>query len=185
MTGVLLLAAGQGRRFGSDKRFAVLADGRSLLEATLCALCDSRLPVLTCLQEGDEQAAALLKSQQLDAIHVPQSVGGMGSTLAAGVAAVPSQWQGVLVALADMPYIMPTTYRQLAQSLEPDGIVVPQYMGKRGHPVGFARCWFDELSRLEGDSGARNLLKHHAGQVRVLSVTDAGIHRDVDTPADL
>ena len=185
ITGVLLLAAGQGRRFGSDKRFATLADGRTLLEATLDALADTGLPVLTCLRGVDPRAADLLASQQQTCVQLPESARGMGSTLAAAMGTVPPHWQGLLVALADMPYIQSITYRRVAEALQPGGIVVPCLEGRRGHPVGFARCWFDELARLDGDSGARSLLAGHAAQVELLAVTDAGIHRDVDTPDDL
>jgi molybdenum cofactor cytidylyltransferase len=57
------------------------------------------------------------------------------------------------------------------------------YRGQRGNPVGFSRDYLPQLLALEGDQGARGILKH--APVTELEVDDSGILQDVDTPADL
>jgi molybdenum cofactor cytidylyltransferase len=57
------------------------------------------------------------------------------------------------------------------------------YQGKRGNPVGFDRRHLPQLLALEGDQGARGILKQYP--VQEVDVDDAGILQDIDTPQDL
>jgi molybdenum cofactor cytidylyltransferase len=63
------------------------------------------------------------------------------------------------------------------------GIVAPRYDGQRGNPVLFDSRYFDALTTVEGDRGGRDLLDSES--VAWVEVSDPGIHRDVDTVADL
>lgn len=186
-TGVLLLAAGRGRRFGADKRFARLPGGEYLLEACLRVIAESGLPLRVCLRPGDRRAQALLRSAGVEALVCPDADRGMGHSLARGFRGV-SDWDAALVALADMPWIGADSYRAVAGAAEAGRIVVPTYRGQRGHPVAFGAGFFPELTALAdgaGDRGARELLTRHAAQVGELPLDDPGILRDVDRPADL
>jgi molybdenum cofactor cytidylyltransferase len=83
-----------------------------------------------------------------------------------------------------MPHVQPSTIQSLKTVLEQGaGIAAPIYRGKRGNPVGFSRQYLPQLLALEGDQGARGILKHYP--VTEVDVDDGGILRDVDTPADL
>ncbi len=182
--GVLLLAAGSSSRFGSDKRFARLADGSSLLQASLTAIQHSGLPLRVALRPGDTLAAAELTALGASAVLCPNAARGMGCTIADALARLPA-WDGLLIALADMPAIRPATYAAVAAALAEAELVSPVYRGRPGHPVGFSRSLFPRLALLQGDQGARQLLRE-AGPVRhLLPVDDPGIHRDIDRPDDL
>jgi molybdenum cofactor cytidylyltransferase len=182
--GILALAAGRARRFGSDKRLARLPDGRTCIEAFLDQLADSGFPVLVCLGPEDQGIADLLDERGCFYCHCPRAVEGMGGTLANGVTHVPG-WDGLMVALADMPWIASDTYCAVASALEPGTIAVPVFDGERGHPVGFDQKFFAEIAALSGDDGARGLLEKHRDSIREVTVADPAIRRDVDTPEDL
>ena len=182
--GALVLAAGRAERFGADKRLASLPGGQRVLDATLAALRASGLPVMVCLAAGDADIARDLHRMDIDFRHCERSAEGMGATLAEGVGHI-STWQGLLVVLADMPWIDPRTYQAVAGRVAAGRIVVPVHNGRRGHPVGFGREYFPALATLRGDSGARRLLDLHAADVEEVPVSDAAIHRDIDTPSDL
>jgi len=183
--GVLLLAAGQGRRFGSDKRRASLPAGSSLLQSTIASVIASGLPLRVCLGPADVELQGTLEMRGVDCILCARAGEGMGATLAEAVAALPEDWDGVLVALADMPWIDPDSYCQVAASLCEDRIVVPRYRGQRGHPVAFPMDYVPQLAALEGDEGARRLLQAHQARIAWIDLDDPGIVRDVDTPGDL
>src|SRR5690606_38587619 len=91
---------------------------------------------------------------------------------------------GLIIALADMPFVTAATIGALAQALcSGAGIAVPAMAGRRGNPVGFASQHFDQLLRMRGDTGARALLKAHP--THEVAVVDPGIFRDIDTMDDL
>lgn len=182
--GILALAAGRAERFGSDKRFARLGNGRGVLDQFLARAEASGLPVLLCLADHEIELAGKIRRERVQCVLCRRSVEGMGGTLAEGVTRIPG-WDGALIALADMPWVEPATYRCLAQRLAPDRICVPTCLGERGHPVGFGRAYFDELSRLGGDSGARSVLARHPRAIEEVAVDDPAIRIDIDRPRDL
>jgi molybdenum cofactor cytidylyltransferase len=183
-TGILVLAAGRAARFGADKRLAILPDGRSVLDATLTNIRASGLPFLVCVGEGDGELIHRLQEQDTPCRCCSRASEGMGATLAEGAGYIPG-WGGVLVALADMPWIAATTYRAVAERLGTGSIVVPVHRRQRGHPVGFDRDFYPGLAALTRDTGARRLLELHRERVIELPVADPAIHRDIDVPADL
>jgi molybdenum cofactor cytidylyltransferase len=182
--GVLLLAAGSATRFGADKRLAEMPDGRSVLDATLAAIVESDLPILVCVADRDDELARALRERDIACLRCARAGEGMGSTLAVGIGAIPG-WSGVLVALADMPWIAPATYRCVSRQLSEQHIVVPVFDGRRGHPVGFGRAFYTALSSLAGDTGAREVLARYSAQLTEVALTDAAILRDIDVPNDL
>ena len=182
--GVLVLAAGRSRRFGSDKRQALLPDGRRVLNALLEQINKSGLPVLLCLDENDDDLAFEMAGRNIPYYRCHRAGEGMGGTLAESVSHIPS-WDGLLVTLADMPWVKPSTYTTIAQQLKPEKICVPSHNGSCGHPVGFGKQFFPELAELGGDSGARYLLTKHRANVQEISLCDPAILRDIDIPEDL
>ena len=115
----------------------------------------------------------------------PNAEQGLGTSLAQGIAHSSSS-QGWLIALADMPFIQIETMRAVAESLMKGAkIAAPCYQGKRGHPVGFAQQFKDELLQLDQDTGANQLLKRYASQVHAIPTEDSGILQDIDRLDDL
>ena len=182
--GVLLLAAGSSRRFGTDKRYARLASGETILESCVRTVQDAKLPLLVCLPAGDTRTPEVLRQFRVDSYQCRNSARGIGATLAESIGQV-TQWRGVIVGLADMPYIRSSSYRIVADQLESDGICVPRYGGEQGHPVGFGRLFFPALAGLSGDLGARKMLQQHPHRITYLDVSDSGILRDIDSRDDL
>lgn len=181
----LVLAAGAGQRFGSDKRRAQLADGNSLLRATVLRAQEAFSDVRVVLKaEEDAQALAIPPGVQLvRAAHAKQ---GMGSSLAAGIQSLANtQATAVAVLLGDMPWISVATLQQLRAQADAEHIVVAYCEGQRGHPVLFGRRFWPQLMQLQGENGAKGLIATHAQQVIAVTLSDKGILRDVDTPADL
>ena len=182
--GIIALAAGKARRFGSDKRVARLPDGKYCIAAFLEQIEASGLPVLVCLAPGDEALGSMLDDRGCRHCICSRAAEGMGGTLAQGITQA-GDWDGVLIALADMPWIAPETYRTVARHLDPQSICVPEYRGRRGHPVGFGSDFYEQIAALGGDTGARELLTAYAGIIRPIPVADPAIRRDIDVPEDL
>lgn len=181
----ILLAAGESRRFGSRKLLHPLADGTPMGVRTAFNLAGGVDRAIAVVSPDDGELADRLATTGIKICACPRSREGMGSSLACGVR-VTSDADGWLVALADMPFVLPATIAALAQALrEGAPIAAPLHAGKRGHPVGFAREYFAELASLTGDVGAKNILARDRARVALLHVDDPGVHRDIDTPQDL
>lgn len=190
----LLLAAGRGERFraagGNDKLTASLPDGTLVVLESLRRLQAAlqRLgggPVIAVVREGRDELAALLRSHGAEVVVSARAARGMGASLADGVAHWPVD-HAVLVALGDMPDIAPATFAAVGDALRAGASIVrPRHRGQAGHPVGFAPRWRAALQALDGDHGARDLLRQHPDQLTWLADEDSGCLRDIDTPDDL
>ena len=178
--GAVILAAGGSTRFGSDKRHYLLAGKRTVLETTLTAYQHVFDEIYLVLKPDDKRWARYPAT--VKTVYAPDSALGMGHSLAAGIRA--ARHLGFLfVALADMPHVLPATLRRLVDAMTGTRCIVqPVYLGTPGHPVGFGSAYFDELERLSGDIGARQVPAAHPDQITRLEVSDAGVVDDIDVP---
>lgn len=181
----LVLAAGQGHRFGSDKRCALLPDGTPLLAAALKNAQHAFARVCVVLRTSDDPQR-LGVPPGVEVIYCAEAESGMGHSLAAGICHLQGQpASAIALLLGDMPWISPETYRRLMAQAAAQYIVFPLLEGKRGHPVLFGRRFWPQLAQLTGDAGARSLLNEHLQACIAVPVDDPGVLRDVDTPAAL
>jgi CTP:molybdopterin cytidylyltransferase MocA len=91
---------------------------------------------------------------------------------------------GVVVGLGDQPGVGAEAYRRLAGAYDAGArLAVATYAGVRANPVLLARDHWEEALRLEGDEGARVLMRRHP--VVEVPCDGTGEPTDVDTPHDL
>lgn len=183
----LILAAGDSQRFGAPKMLADVR-GEPLVRRTVSRVLRARVEHVAVVIGVDANAHAVRRA--LDGLPVEIVVnerhsGGMGSSIAAGVRALPDTVTAAVIVLADQPSIDPGLLNRLREAHEAGAaIAFASYGEERAPPVLFARTLFDELSTLEGDTGARRVMERHGdGAVAV----DAGESEplDVDTREDL
>jgi molybdenum cofactor cytidylyltransferase len=177
----LLLAAGSASRFGSDKLRHPLLHGVPIAIQSLRTLKAELGDVLAVVKPGDDG----LFGEECRPVICERAHEGMGASLACAVRAAGKR-DGYLVALADMPYIRRTSIAAVRQALE-DGaaLAAPYFRARRGHPVGIAGRFYEQLIALGGDEGAKKILGGHARELVKIPIGDPGVIRDIDTPADL
>ena len=181
----ILLAAGQSKRFGSPKLLHPLNDGTPLGLIAAQKLCEVFANVLVVINPHSPELAQQYRALDVRVIVNSNAEQGLGTSLALGIAQSANS-QGWLIALADMPFIKTETMRAVAEALiKGSKIAAPCYQGKRGHPVGFAKLFKNELLQLNQDTGANQLLQRYAEQVHLIATDDSGILQDIDTPEDL
>jgi len=180
----LLLAAGSAKRFGSNKLLHLLPHGVPIAVQAARHLkpeVDRVFAVVRSQSDLSEQ----LKREDCEIVVCEQADEGMGASLACAVQAT-ADATGWLVALADMPWISAATIERVGAAVTAGApVAAPFYRGERGHPVGFSASCYSALAALTGDEGAKAIVGAHRDRMVRIDVADAGILRDVDTPADL
>jgi molybdenum cofactor cytidylyltransferase len=181
----VLLAAGQGSRFGGGKLLHPCGPaGEALSLVAWRHLREALTETVVVIREDDIAVRALFEGVGASIALCADAREGMGRSLACGVRSTPDA-DGWIIALGDMPMLDPATVRSLLARLDAGAsIVVPTCGGRRGHPVGFSAKHGPALQKLAGDEGARRILFEHRDEVVEVPVDDAGIHADVDTRAD-
>jgi molybdenum cofactor cytidylyltransferase len=122
-------------------------------------------------------------NKRLKVVINPQFEKGMSTSIHVGVQAVDPRCTGVLIALADQPFIPPEVIDQLIERFAAGekGIVLPVYEGKQGHPVILDRKRYEtELLRLQGDIGGKEIVRRHLEDVLEVEVASRGVIVDID-----
>jgi molybdenum cofactor cytidylyltransferase len=182
----LVLAAGEGTRFGGTKQLEVVR-GKPLVQHAVDAAANA----------GVDEVVVVLGHEALrvrDALALPTSgryvindryAEGQATSLAAGLRALDEASQAAVVLLADQPGIEPRHVAALVeafQAREPE-IVRIRFRDAPG-PALLARSVWDEAAELTGDTGARALFEAHPERVRWVAF-DEDAPVDVDRQADL
>ncbi|MGW0588946.1 nucleotidyltransferase family protein [Streptosporangium sp. NPDC002607] len=181
MSAGLLLAAGSGSRLGTPKALVEFG-GERLVDRGVRVLQDGGCrPVVVVL------GAAAVRVPGAVTVHNPDWSSGMGSSLRAGLEAIPATAEHVVISLVDQPFVGPAAVERLIRAAERGAsVAVATYGGARRNPVLIAREHFAEVSRLAtGDAGARPFLKAHPELVVAVPCDDVADPADIDTPADL
>ena len=179
----LLLAAGSASRFGSDKLRHRLPHGVPIAVQSARHL-KSQLPrVLVVVRAADARDA--FAAERCETVVCENADEGMGTSLACAARAA-GEADAYIVALADMPFVRPSTIAAVRDALEGGAeLVAPYFRARRGHPVGIAGRFYEHLVYLTGDEGARHLLAAHEADLVKIPVGDPGVIRDIDRPEDL
>lgn len=192
----LVLAAGQGRRFGGDKLLATLG-GRPLVSHAAATVAEAIAAGLLAggvavLPVGATALAWSLDTAGLTLVENPDAAEGMSTSLRRGLAALAAPGVtppagAALVVLADQPHLRLEVLRALVDDWRRrGGSVRPRYRDDPetpGHPVLLDRAVWSLADLFTGDAGLGPALARRAEPVRLLDLP--GGNPDVDTPDDL
>jgi CTP:molybdopterin cytidylyltransferase MocA len=184
--GGLVLAAGEGKRFGGPKQLAEL-DGRPLLEhaieAMVCVPAVERIAVV--LGARADEIRERVDFLDAEPVVCEDWADGQSASLRRGLDALGTDLDAIVITLGDQPRITPQVIAMVLdvglQTRAPATRAV--YDGRPGHPVVLRRRLLPWLHELRGEHGARDLLS----QVTVREVEAAHLCSadDVDTPEAL
>ncbi len=174
--GVVILAAGEGRRFGGNK-LLIRLEGVPVLRRALVPF-EGMDRVIVVGRYADEIIHEM-KDEVI--LYNPRWREGMSTSIKIGVRFMKDH-EYIIVALGDMPFITPEDLNKLISS-DVEEAVVPTHKGRRGNPVIFkTSSLLKFMERIHGDEGMRSVLE----EMRVKTVEcGEGVVRDIDTPADL
>jgi len=189
----ILLAAGRSTRFGKDKRVECLPDDTPIVLASSLNLKTVVDRLFVAIRENDQALEGLLSAAGIEYVVCVAADLGMGHSLSDATRRVSQKLESegfkscsCIVALADMPFIHPTSYQRVVAALEQGASIVrPEYQGHIGHPVGFSEKWWPNLMNLEGEQGAKDLITDHANELNIIACDDPGVILDIDRPEDL
>ncbi len=189
LVAAVVLAAGQSSRMAPrHKLLETDADGRAMVARVVDAALASRArPVLLVTGHRAGEIRAAVAGRDVTYVTAPDYEDGLSASLRAGIAAVPPAATAAVVLLGDMPLVTPATIDRLLAAYDAEEgrlIVCPVHRGEMGNPVLWDRSFFDDIMALQGDRGARALLRQHAEWVAEVA-TDDSVLRDFDTVESL
>ena len=178
----LILAAGAGTRFGEQTKQLADLHGKPLLQHAVDAM-NQALPRAVVVLGHDAQAIrAAVDFGPAEVVLCADWARGQGYSLRAGVAAL-AEADAVAITLGDQPFITSAVITAALRELGDADAVRAVYDGKPGHPVVLSRRVLAAVPELEGDAGARELLKRFS--VRRWEASHLASATDIDTQEEL
>jgi nicotine blue oxidoreductase len=197
----VLLAAGEGSRFGGPKALIELG-GKTLAQRGVDLLRAGGADPIVVVT-----GAAPLRLGGTLTVFNPEWRTGMGSSLRAALRfldpalrppenslrarppedAQPPDAEAVVVTLVDQPLVgVEAVTRLIAAYRAGASVAVAAYGGQPRNPVLLAReRWPEVAAMATGDTGARAFLRARADLVTLVECGDVGRPDDIDTPEDL
>ncbi len=178
----VILAAGLSSRMGDDNKLLMEWRGRPMLSHVATAALNSRLGrVIVVTGHEADRVTEMIPSEALVA-HNGDYASGMASSLKTGLVACEA-CDGMMVLLGDMPLVTSNHINILLDAFSDAGTgsIVMAALGDRvGNPVLFSKIYFKEFRRVSGDTGAKNIVRTHADNIRLVDIGEAAL-RDFDT----
>jgi molybdenum cofactor cytidylyltransferase len=185
----LVLAAGHASRLGPENALLMDLEGMPVVRHAVSAvLASAARPVIVVTGHKAQEVRAALSGLDVAFVASPQHRKGLAESLKAGLAALPRDIDGVLVAHGDMPGVTGADINRLISGFAPKegrAIVVPVHGGKRGNPVLFAAHLIAEMREVEGDTGAKQVIGRHDDEVAEVDLGSDRIFADPDAPGAL
>ena len=181
--GGVLLAAGGSSRLGEPKQLVPVDGEAAVVRAAQAMLdvCDTEVVVVT--GAAAARVEQVLQKLPVRCVRNPGWASGMAGSLRTGLAAL-GGGDAVLLCVSDQVLVGAAELRRLVAAWHdaPDQPAAAAYNDRLGVPAIFPATLLSELESLEGDTGARNLLRNRTD---VTPVPLAAAATDIDTPADL
>ncbi len=184
----MLLAAGQSRRMGADNKLLLPIDGEAVVRRVARRLLASGVAeVVAVLGHEADLVARALDGLALRAVVNPAWREGQMTSVHAGLAALSAPVDGIMICLADQPFLDAGDYSALIEAFAREGdksIVVPTHGGRRGNPIVLAAAHRDEILARGADLGCKRFIARNPDLVATVEFETDGFVRDIDTPAD-
>ncbi len=183
---ILLLAAGASRRMGQPKQLLKINEQQTLLEHTIHAAQATPCQQITVVLGANATAIqTAIHTTNISVVYNPLWEEGMGTSLRIGLKNLLDQnnsLAAVIISVCDQPYLTADIFLNLLTQYQDtkSPIVVADYGQQRGVPALLDKEFFSQLLRLQGDTGARSIIKQHQALVTTIDFPKGAI--DLDTP---
>jgi len=191
MISAVILAAGESRRMGKQNKLLLPLGGEALLVKLVKSVYDSDVgQVLVVIGHESKKIKQELNNFPLSFVYNPNFSEGMTTSIKSGVNGVSPDCDGLLICLADMPFIKTPEINKLIHTYvqnrikEKRLIVVPAFKGHRGNPVLFSSEFRNDILEHKKDSGCKGVIMNNSEYVKEIEMDDDNMLLDLDTMED-
>lgn len=178
-------------RLGRPKQLIRIGDHFLLERVAKIAAASGLGRVVVVLGHNSENIISTLGARlhhpKIKTVLNPHYKDGMSTSLQFGLRQVKDEFPAIMVLLGDQPFIDTATIDTLIERFDNSGraICVPTYRGNRGLPVCMGREFYPDILRIEGDMGAREIIKNNPLQVLEVEIDNPHCFFDIDVQDDL
>jgi len=185
-TWAIILAAGKSERMGSNKLLMPFSD-RTIIETVIGNVMQSDVDnMLVVLGAYCNELIPVVNRMKVNHCYNEQWETGMLSSIRCGFQNLPAEADTVLIFLGDQPAIPGRVANSIIREFRRNsqGIVIPVYKGKRGHPILISRSYEADIMQLSNNLGLHELIHLYREDVLEVDTDVKTILKDIDTMQD-
>jgi molybdenum cofactor cytidylyltransferase len=184
-TGIIILAAGSSSRMGEPKQL-MMYKNKTFLQHIISEAKNALLdPVICVTGYQSELISKSILGMEVSVVYNEHWSEGMGSGISAGIKhLLLSDVDSVILTVSDQPHVSSDLFHTMLEMKARSGkrIVACSYTGTLGTPVLFSKEYFNQLKSLNGNQGAKNIVKINLPDVCSVEFEKGNI--DIDTRED-
>ncbi|MBU5437183.1 nucleotidyltransferase family protein [Tissierella sp. MSJ-40] len=179
----IILASGYSKRMGKDK-LLIEVEGRRIIEWVIKACYESKLDK-TILVYRTKEVKELGNKYGIKTIYNSTAYLGQSEGLKLGIGK--EKADAYMFLMGDQPFIRTEYINLLIEEHEKEKskIIIPYYNGKKGTPTIFPSLFKEELMKVKGDKGGREIIEEYGFWVKKVYINDEKAGLDIDTEFDL
>ena len=185
----IVLAAGMSKRMLIGNKLLLKVKNKTLLEKTLDNIISANFSKISVILGHDNiLIAKLLKNYNVNIYYNPRYKEGISSSIVEGINNNNVNSDGIMICLADMPEVSKSIYNKMLLAFQSNYknniplIIMPIHNKIKGNPILFSKYFFNDLKKLKGDIGAKELILKNEKYIKRINITINSILNDIDTP---
>jgi molybdenum cofactor cytidylyltransferase len=187
MISAIVLAAGSSKRMGFCKQLLKI-NGITMIEHVVSNIGDSMVDnIIVVLGFNADEISKKLSNKKLKIVINKDYEKGMSTSLKVGLKAVNKDTKAIIFLNSDQPFIKSHIINRIIEEYERTSslIIVPTHKGKKGHPVLLDISFRSDIMKIQGDVGARNIIRKYNTHVSNIEIDSNSILIDFDRIKDL
>ncbi len=183
MISAILLAAGESKRMNGENKLTKKINGVPLIKISVKNILESSVDELIIItgHKSDEITNTIDINKKIKFIFNKDYKSGMASSIKTGLNNLSEKTKSFLICLGDMPMINKEIYNLLIKHSKNKKIIVPTYKNKQGNPILFSVLMKSKIMNIDGDNGAKKILKKNKDKIFNLEINDQGILKNYNT----
>ena len=188
MIKAILLAAGQSKRLKSENKLIKLYKKKPLINHSLNALHKSKVnKIIVVLGHQKKELQKIIKKNNKNIFtYNKEYKKGMASSIKAGLRKLNKKDKGFIIVQSDMPFIKSSDINKIFNSIKSKKYLVHvlKYRNRVGNPIGFDISIMKKFKKINGDVGAKFMVKRLKKETRFIKINNLKSFKDFDKVSD-
>ncbi len=196
MISAILLAAGESSRMKGENKLSKKIDGIPIIKYAVKNILGSSVDEIIIVLGHEKSIIENIidKNKKIKFIYNENYKNGMSSSIKKGLNNINKKSEAFFICLGDMPNVNQNIYNKLIKSRynynkkfsseQKKEIVVPTFEEKNGNPILFSKFMTKQILNINGDVGAKEILKLNKNKILYVPIRNSGITLDFDTEED-
>ena len=186
MISSILLAAGQSKRMHGENKLGKKIQGIPLIKHSVKNILASSINELIIVLGYQKEIIEKLidKHEKIKFIFNKDFESGMASSIKVGINHLSDNSEAFFICLADMPMVSSNIYDFLIKSKNQKDILIPTYKGQQANPILFNKSMKEKIMSIDGDVGAKKILKLNKNKILNLEINNQGVVRGFNAQVD-